>query len=589
MRPVRYDRLRSINEKRYAHSTWRTVSKFMSAQTSRTSASIMIAAWVLAAVLIHFSAGTPPTSPVVFPDELCFLGWARFLIGGGFYEMGGAAYCHPTYPLLLAPLHAVTNNPTAAYELSVAFNALLAATCLPLARWIGLRHLGMSEPRAWCAGILSVAYPAVAGYSHYVWPETLLYLLCLVWLWAWCRAIDKPDLNRVTILITVVLTLYLAHPRMLALVVVHVVGIVWWTSASRRKTTGLLLLFACVSVLWLISQMKGMTLALAWSSGDTLGPVGRLTDALAGGAIPQLIARISGQWLFALFATLGLSWLPLVWTLLRAGPALFGHRTQTEGIDTFFLKVCAAPVMLASLSGVAAIFLVEGPRFDTYFYGRYVGPLVVTNMIVGLALMRTLQNRTAAILFSSIALVCVAMLSLFGPDDAAADYSRIHVVGLSFLIDSLYEVVGTEKFPALLGSATAFIVAAAILCSGKRWSWSVALLLLGSGLMHLTGESRRQISKTNSFPPEARAALSSAKCAVQWVPVGTTRSQKHQAYRLQYEFPNCTLSFINIVGCRPATSFLVVPRALRCKNAPIADPILIPPDLLLYSPPVAKY
>ena len=163
-------------------------------------------------VLAVLATRTP--APVFFPDELIYLDAASAVARGETPAVRGEEYGYgPVYPVLVAPLVAVSPDREVAATVVKAFNALLfAAAAFPV--FFVARRL-MSRGWALVAAALSIAIPS-SVYAAHVQTESAAYFAFALFLLALVRAFEKPTAGR---LVALAATLALAAGIRLQLLV----------------------------------------------------------------------------------------------------------------------------------------------------------------------------------------------------------------------------------------------------------------------------------------------------------------------------------------------------------------------------------
>src|SRR5690606_33583012 len=146
-------------------------------------------------------------------------------------------------------------------------NAILAGACLPLGHRFASRHLGMSETRAWVAALVATAYPGLLFYSKYALPEALLYALSLLWLCVYSHFVEARSRRAFILLAVTTLALYLAHSRMLVVMLAFAACALGWSIHTRDHAQRRLLLYLLAAIamaLYLSHLAKGFAIAHGW-------------------------------------------------------------------------------------------------------------------------------------------------------------------------------------------------------------------------------------------------------------------------------------------------------------------------------------
>lgn len=155
---------------------------------------IAVLATVLIAFVVYGILATSIDTPRAFSDELLYFDTSASVVEGDGLTIRGGSYRYgPVYPALLIPVHWVTQDRQAAYQLAKILNALLfALTAIP----VFLIARSVLEP--WTsvgAAAISVAVPS-ATYVSVVMTESLAYLTFSWALYAILRALQQPSVTR---------------------------------------------------------------------------------------------------------------------------------------------------------------------------------------------------------------------------------------------------------------------------------------------------------------------------------------------------------------------------------------------------------
>ncbi|MDX6742373.1 hypothetical protein [Actinocorallia sp. A-T 12471] len=132
---------------------------------------------------VRFLPARHSDGPVADPDETGYLVAARLLAGGPGTDFTGHTFYQAGYPLLLAPLYHLTDDPETVYRLTLAVNALLGALTFPLV-YLLLRRLGQVGGSALLTAWTAALLPATVLFTRYALADAILPTLLLTWLLA---------------------------------------------------------------------------------------------------------------------------------------------------------------------------------------------------------------------------------------------------------------------------------------------------------------------------------------------------------------------------------------------------------------------
>lgn len=390
-------------------------------------------------------------------DEIGYIGNARHLVGGfpdvvmsgTFYSVGAS--------LLLVPILALTDSPTAMHTAGVVLNVGLLAGLLGLLYALLRRHLGADPLAAFLGAVLAGSVPWLTTNAATLWSETLLGVLMVVWLLGvGTLRPERSAWGPVGFALTSV-ALYATHPRALGTMGLGLVLLVGAT-AVRRISTGTLaaalVAFAAAFALtrWLNGILSdALYLGGAGSSGDSLIARLRLSDS--GSYLDSALGQVWGL----LVSSLGLV-VPGVWLLGRGAwdgrGELRRPPVRPAGVDP--LVAIAALAALAWALAVTTAQIGTGigrlsrevadanPRADLLVYTRYLEPAALAVVASGGAWIgrRRIALRERLVVGGvTVALICGTAVwiraafpvawfdAFFSPSNAAVVFSWVRWVG----------------------------------------------------------------------------------------------------------------------------------------------------------------
>ena len=192
----------------------------------------------LAAVVVLAAAGYGAAAqlvpmPLLNPDELRYTLAARGLVDGEWLNLRGEPYGYgPVYPLVLAPILALSDGVESAYPLFKLANALLFALAALPVYLIARRLL----PAWWSVGVAaaSIVIPS-SIYTSLVLTESAAYLTTSLALLAVILALERPSPGRQLVMLGAVGLAYATRPQFAALLPAFLVGalLVWAVDAER--------------------------------------------------------------------------------------------------------------------------------------------------------------------------------------------------------------------------------------------------------------------------------------------------------------------------------------------------------------------
>ena len=232
-----------------------------------------------------------------------------------------------------------------------------------------------------------------------------------------------------------------------------------------------------------------------------------------------------------------------------------------------------------------SVFFAGASRFDTYFYGRHVDPIILVAIIVALSLWiaRSFSITDGFVSFMLILLIfLVLVLHLPGPP--WSDYSPIHVIGASVVFDNLYGIENRANLLLAIGVLMLFTsLSAASVLSGRMRVLGLIPFLLLTGLFHASTDPWRgdPIAEV-AMPKEFRDWMESIEgCHIVWDDSIRGRRENHQYFRIQYYFPDCSIERVTGPSCGEHRGVIVTQWTNRtCQET--VERMDLPPGLIVH-------
>ena len=543
---------------------------------------LFAACWIAAAVLLYL-IGSPPSGPAVFPDEVCRLGWARLLAGAGpHYDMSQAAYCQPYYPLLLAPFQWLTQDPVTMHHAVFVINSLAAAACLPLAVRLGIRHFELGAPSAWLAGIAILVYPSLTLYSHHAMPETMLFPAVLLAFALWCNWVERPGWRQFWMLLAMGVALYALHRKMLIVPIALMAGAIigyWFNRTPAYRMPMLLTALALAVALLLDDLVKSAAMSAHFQAADA-GAVDLLSRLSSLERIPYVAGRASGVLVYATFLTGG-----CIWLVLGGGLDLIRRCIYhgTKSLDEFSKKSAFAFGMFLLLLVVTAGYFTESERFDTWFYGRHVDSALSASLLPAVAMIARGRVDRAVLRWTIFSLGALLVLAAVIPGPPWPDFSPVHVIGAGTIMDWMHQA--RDRWILLAFCAAILALSGAMylaLLPGVLRFVALAPFAVLAITTHLTTQPFQGVPIETAIPEPAANVLRTADpCHIHFDALNTGRVRLHQYFRLQYHFPNCSIEMVAPNYSIPPGS-PVVARRVYSDCGPEIECLDLHPDLVLF-------
>src|SRR6266498_866624 len=189
--------------------------------------SIWLAVFIAVSAMVRYSQLLNVVgAPWIFPDELIYSELAKSLGTSGHFSIRDVPFNELsfgiTYPALIAPAYALTDNLPHAYAVARAINCVVMTLAALPAYLLGRRLL--SPPLAVLGAVLAVEIPSMA-YSATIMSENLFYPVFLLTVLAIVRALERPTAARQLVALFVIVFAILTRLEAVAFIPAFVAAI----------------------------------------------------------------------------------------------------------------------------------------------------------------------------------------------------------------------------------------------------------------------------------------------------------------------------------------------------------------------------
>ena len=391
--------------------------------------------------LFFLYLGKESKTPLIYPDEAGYLGWARLIAG----KAGDGIHYSPGYSLLLAPVFLFTDQITKAYPVVIQLNALIGAL-IPVLLYrisgVWCKQEAVIERMGFAA--VAALYPAVTAYTQLALCENFLCVLLLGITLCFCAL--RRDRTRAGIwFLLVVLCVWavLTHPRGLTFGMgALVVAAALWRDKRRLLFAGgavgiLLIAAACAVLLSNPSHVGAVHILNQFRHLFSLSGVG------------SFLATMASHFCYLIWSTYGLIGVALWYGAKSVWKKEQGWEIWAFLLSSFFFLWC-----------LSAFYMSHHERPIHILYGRYLDvmvPLILAALFCGWG-----KKKIPWWLW----MVCVAAVivtgALYAQDTVGLDGGIMNSVGI-FLYRSVLRFFRFWWAAVFFAGLTAIVIAA-----GKR-------------------------------------------------------------------------------------------------------------------------
>lgn len=338
------------------------------------------------------------------PDELANGGMARFLAGGRF-NLFRIATWQPGMPTLLAPIYWVVDDPTTQIRAALVVNAALAGVgCLLLVR-ITER---LTPLRGWSVlGTVAVVglLPASMSASAHVWAEPLVTVCVLTNLLVVVRYWERPTSTAASFVIVSALAGYLAHTRLLPLLVtgMSIVAVCEWRHRNWARLAGAAIL--AVGGYVVCSAYADWVFDRVWEEPSSARSVGEVASRLT---LPTSVLDSAIGQMWYLLATTALLFGFGAVELVRRAFRRSVPASERLVVDARLLLLTTVPLIALSI-----VYMADRRRTDYFIYGRYNDAVIWPILAVGLGWLlhtqRSERRRTRLVIVGVLGALLVEL------------------------------------------------------------------------------------------------------------------------------------------------------------------------------------
>jgi hypothetical protein len=206
----------------------------------RVPMSIWLAVFIALSAMVRYSQLlNVAAAPWIFPDELIYSELAKSLGTSGHFSIRDVPFNELsfgiTYPALIAPAYALTDNLPHAYAVARAINCVVMTLAAVPAYLLGRRLL--SPPLALLGAVLAVEIPSMA-YSATIMSENLFYPVFLLTVLVIVRALERPTVARQLVALFVMVFAILTRLEAVAFIPAFVAAIALGVWLEPRDDQG---------------------------------------------------------------------------------------------------------------------------------------------------------------------------------------------------------------------------------------------------------------------------------------------------------------------------------------------------------------
>lgn len=316
----------------------------------------------------------------IAPDEPSNLAMARWLSGGGHWNMFDTATFRPGLATVLAPLFWLTDDPNVIFRSGLLFGALCGGASAVFLAFLARRLTDLTGTASlFTAGAIALM-PASLSASAHMWAEPLVTLLFLGSVWLLIIFFDRPTIQIGVAAVTLAAVSYTVHGRLFPLFVVVAFAVCGAFALDHRWQPAVIVAVISAVLASASTWYANLFYDHLWTDPadfNTFGSVARrLSDPLG------VVRSGLGQVWYLLAASVGVFGIGVAFAVAGALGGSDKRRTRDLRL------VLSATLPLFALS---AVFMSNRDRVDQLVYGRYNDAVVWPLLVVGVAGLTSLR------------------------------------------------------------------------------------------------------------------------------------------------------------------------------------------------------
>lgn len=424
-------------------------------------AGVSFGACFLGLLVIRLVLVGPMAGPRIAADEHGYLLQGRFLASvGATPVMDKVTFYSPGYPLLIAPIYALNQEPGVVYRAVLVTNVLVLGVLFTVLYLLARKLFELPPRRASLAAAVASAYPAYLLQATLAWTESLFVTLFCLWGLALLLLGRRRDIPSAVLAGSLTSLLYLVHPRAISLPLIAALGFA--LLAYLRQLTWITAIGGIVATVvstHLARVLIDLTKLALWSPG-TSKEAAVLRTLLEPDRWPETALRMAGGLWYLAAATLGLAVLGAV-SLSRVAARDAKDRSGGNG-----RRLAALGLLMGSIGifvGTTIVVAAGAParRSDGLIYGRYNEGFLAVFILAGLSSLLRERPRAAHV---GIAATGIAALSAVLIATHGSELTQLQFIGYNALgVDGAYRLLGGLKLLPITAVAVILMLALAAL------------------------------------------------------------------------------------------------------------------------------
>ncbi|MCF8082921.1 MAG: hypothetical protein K9M96_07490 [Deltaproteobacteria bacterium] len=412
----------------------------------------------LGLVFLHIILGLKMQQPIIFADEVGYLGVARYFAGVSHLPQGIQLY-HFGYSLFLLPAFWLFSDPISAYRAAIVINSLLLSSLYISIYFLLHRFFECGKKLSFLIAFITCLYPAFLLQSNIAWSENAFIPCFSFFIISFGLLIDKKSYLMALVFGFLTGFLFTIHPRALPILPTVVIYLLVLAFLAKIPKTKIILSILVIFTVYLLTGSINEHLTTFYGKASFSAPApikAYLSKLLSLSNIVSLSLSAAGQLLYLCQATCGLFLIATAYVCLTI------HR-KWSSLHRFALNDIQFNVILLFIIASSGIFLAsslqmigEPERADHLIYGRYNEGFLALYIALALLAIRVewaanSPKKLRPYLFA-LAIIVLALIAISNPD-----YDKVREITKPGSVNVI-NVLGVYPFLVLSGGLNLLVV-----------------------------------------------------------------------------------------------------------------------------------
>jgi hypothetical protein len=347
----------------------------------------------IAFVALFIFLGISRQQPLMFADELGYLGNARYIAGtADMPDLKGVPFYHFGYSLLIAPLFRIFTDPGATYRAIMVFNAFLMCSILFFSYWLSSELLGLKRSLAILVAVVVSVYPSFFLMSRLAWGECIFIPGLFSLIYSFYKMVETKKITYVFLTGFLCSFLYTIHPRGLAVIGISVLYILFLSGSGVISIRHMIVIYGTIFIIYFFTQHINHHLLLEGWNNQAPSGLPRILQVIKAMSPASLLSNFFkesiGQIYYLMTATFGITLYAGYFTYVKIRETINARSISNNDHVLIFIWLVSLVIFASSV-----MMLIDGGwGIEHLIYGRYNEAFLPILLTIGLSAVVDLEK-----------------------------------------------------------------------------------------------------------------------------------------------------------------------------------------------------